>query len=311
VLRFSIQIPGAPDAASWAEKVRRAEDDGFYSVSVPDHLGPSLPQLAPTVALAAAAQHAATIRLAVTVLDNDFRHPVMVAKEAATLDLLSGGRLDLGLGAGWLEEDYTKTGLTDWDPPGVRVSRLAESIRLLRHLLTGKAVNFDGDYYHVHDFESYPAAVQKPLPFIIGGRGRRLLTLAAREAQIISILAAAAPGGNSVAGFEQQLEWVRQAGGLERPDLIVGLRIPFGDIAGPGQSRLEAAARIAQRLGLSADVVLESPFCLVGDLPSVKDHLLEIHERYGVVYVTLSEDLGWQVAPLVRQLGTVAAAGGG
>jgi probable F420-dependent oxidoreductase len=309
VLRFSIQIPGAPDAASWAEKMRRAEDDGFYSVSVPDHLGPSLPQLAPMVALAAAAPRTTTIRLAVTVLDNDFRHPVMVAKEAATLDLLSSGRLDLGLGAGWLEEDYTKTGLTDWDPPGVRVGRLIESIQLLRHLLTGDTVNFDGEHYHVHDFQSYPAAVQTPIPLIIGGRGRRVLSLAAREAQIVSILPAASPGGNSLAGFERQLEWIRQAGGLARPDLMVGLRIPQGEITGAGQSRRETAARFAESRGLSTDEVLGSPFCLVGDLSSVNDHLVELHERYGVAYVTLSEDLGWQVAPLVRELATTGPRG--
>src|ERR1700736_3542102 len=129
---FSIQIPGAPDMAGWVDKVRRAEDCGFYSVSIPDHLGPSLPQLAPLVALAAAAPVTSSIRLAVTVLDNDFRHPVMLAKEVATLDLLSGGRVDMGLGAGWLEEDYTKTGVASWDDAGTRVSRLFESIALIR-----------------------------------------------------------------------------------------------------------------------------------------------------------------------------------
>ena len=178
-MRFSIQIPGAPDLAAWLDKMRRAEDAGFYSVSVPDHLGPSLPQLAPMVALAAAAPMTSTIRLAVTVLDNDFRHPVMVAKEAATLDVLSSGRLDLGMGAGWLEEDYTRTGVAGWDPAGVRVGRLAESIRLLRQLLTGDPVTFYGEYYHVHEFRSFPVPVQAPLPLIVGGRNRRMLRLAA------------------------------------------------------------------------------------------------------------------------------------
>src|SRR5215213_9499975 len=115
-------MPLGSSAASWAEKVRRAEDLGFYSISVPDHLGPSLPQLAPLIALALAAALTTRLRLAITVLNNDFRHPVMLAKEIATLDLLSGGRVDLGMGAGWLEEDYTKTGIATWDAPNVRLA---------------------------------------------------------------------------------------------------------------------------------------------------------------------------------------------
>ena len=103
------------------DRVRRAEDLGFHSISVPDHLGPNLPQLAPIVALAAAATVTSRIRLAMTVIDNDFRHPVMLAKEIGTLDLMSEGRVDLGLGAGWHEDDYTRTGVATWDPPGTRV----------------------------------------------------------------------------------------------------------------------------------------------------------------------------------------------
>ena len=309
MLRFSIQIPGAPDLATWVDKMRRAEDAGFYSVSVPDHLGPSLPQLAPMVALAAAAPMTSTIRLAVTVLDNDFRHPVMVAKEAATLDLLSNGRLDLGMGAGWLEEDYTKTGVAGWDPPGVRVGRLAESIRLLRQLLTGDPVTFDGEYYQVRDFRSFPTPLQAPLPLIVGGRNRRMLRLAASDAQIVSILPASSPDGNSLAGFERQLAWIREGGGLEREDLMLGLRIPFGEISGPGQTRVEAVERFAQARQLPAEEVMESPFCLVGDLQSVKDHLVGLHERYGVGYVTVSEDLAWQVAPVVGDLAREATRG--
>lgn len=299
---FSIQIPGAADLDGWIDKVRRAEDSGFYSVSVPDHLGPSLPQLAPLVALGAAAPVTSSIRLAVTVLDNDFRHPVMVAKEIATLDLLSGGRVDLGLGAGWLEEDYTKTGVAAWDPPAVRVARLIESVQLTKQLLGGDAVTFDGDHYHVHDFSSFPQPVQSPVPLIIGGRGRRMLGVAAREAQIVSILSVAGPGGDTRAGFEQQLEWIRVAGGLARHDLMVGVRIPFGEITGPGAPSRAAIDRFARQRGLSVEDVHQSPFCLVGDLAAARDQLQEWHERCGVSYFTLSEDLGWGLAPLVAEL---------
>ena len=227
-MRVSIQIPGAADRQSWTEKVCRADDLGFYSISVPDHLGPSLPQLAPLVALAAAAATSSRLRLAVTVLDNDFRHPVMVAKEVATLDRLSDGRVDLGLGAGWLEEDYTKTGVASWDPPSVRVSRLFESIALLRQLFSGERVTFSGDHYRLTDFESHPVPVQDPVPLMIGGRGRRMLTYAAQEAQIVSMLPVASAVGNRLTGFKQQLEWIAEAGGTKRDDLSLGLRVPFG-----------------------------------------------------------------------------------
>jgi probable F420-dependent oxidoreductase len=299
---FSIQIPGAPDLAGWLDKVRRAEDSGFFSLSVPDHLGPSLPQLAPFVALAAAAPVTTDLRLAITVLDNDFRHPVMVAKEVATLDVLSGGRVDVGLGAGWLEEDYTKTGIAPWDPAPVRVARLEESIRLVKQLLGGEPVTFDGDHYHVEDFRSLPSPVQAPVPLIVGVRGRRMLTLAAEQAQIVSILARNAPGANSRAGFEQQLDWLRHADGADRDDLMVGLRIPFGELARPGESSREAIERFSSERSVPVDVLEDSPFCLVGDRVRARDHLVALHEQYGVRYFTVSEDLGWQVAPLLEDL---------
>jgi probable F420-dependent oxidoreductase len=301
-LRLSIQIPGAPDLKSWTEKVRRADDMGFYSISVPDHLGPSLPQLAPLVALASAAAVSSRLRLAITVLDNDFRHPVMVAKEVATLDRLSDGRVDLGLGAGWLEEDYTKTGVATWDPPSVRVGRLFESIALLRQLFSGKRVTFSGDHYRVTDFESYPLPVQDPIPLMIGGRGRRMLTYAAQEAQIVSILPVASEGGSRLTGFEQQLSWIAEAGGTKRDNLSLGIRVPFGALTRPGESAEAAAERIGTGMGMTADEVLESPFALVGDLARMTDHLAGLQERYGVSYITLSEGLAWEVAPIVANL---------
>jgi len=301
-MRFSIQVPDAPDARTWLDKVRRADDLGFSSVSVPDHLGPSLPQLAPVAALAAAAAVTTNLRLAITVLDNDFRHPVMLAKEAATLDLVSDGRLDLGLGAGWLEEDYTKTGIATWDAPEVRVGRLFESIALLRELFTGEPVTFSGDHYTVTDFVSYPKPVQDPVPIMIGARGKRMLTHAARHAQIVSVLAAAVPGGSRLDGFEEQLAWVRDAG-AGRDDLTVGIRIPFGVFAERGESTPAAAARVGERMGMTADDVIASPFVLAGDAEGIAEQLLATRERYGVTYVTVSEDVGWHLGPVIDALG--------
>ncbi len=303
MLRFAIQIPSAPDATTWIAKVRKAEALGFDSVSVPDHLGPSLPQLAPMVALAAAATATTRIRLAVTVLDNDFRHPVMLAKEAATLDLLSGGRLDLGLGAGWLEEDYTKTGITTWDPPGTRVSRLEESIGLLKKLWAGGPVTHDGAHYRVSDFESFPSPVQNPIPIMIGGGGPRMLRMAAREANIISTMVKiGVDADHRQAAFENQLSIIADAGGRERDDLTIGVRVFFGEVTAPGASRHEAAARLGQRFGMAPDEVERSPFGVVGDPTAIRDHLVRVHEEFGIGYYTISEDLAWQLGPVIEEL---------
>lgn len=306
MLRFAIQIPDAPDAATWVEKVRRAEAMGFDSVSVPDHLGPSLPQLAPMVALAAAATATERLRLAITVLDNDFRHPVMLAKEAATLDLVSDGRLDLGLGAGWLEEDYTKTGVSTWDSPGTRVSRLEESIQLLKKLWAGGPVTHRGEHYEVSDFESFPSPVQEPIPIMIGGGGPRMLRMAAREADIISTMVKiGVDADHRQAAFEQQLAIIADAGGRDREDLTVGVRVFIGEVLAAGSSRREAAARLGQRFGMAAEEVECSPFGVVGDPAAIKDHLLWVHETYGIGYFTISEHLAWDLGPVIEELSTL------
>jgi probable F420-dependent oxidoreductase len=301
-IRFSIQMPDATDVAAWTQKVRRAEDNGFYSVSVPDHLSPNLPQLAPLVALAAAAMVTSRVRLAITVIDNDFRHPVMLAKEVATLDLLSRGRIDLGMGAGWLPEDYTATGVATWDPPGQRVGRLIEAMALVRELFRGEPVTFHGEHYQVDGFRLYPRPVQAPIPLMVGGAGKRMLTMAARGADIISLIVPLDGSADTRrAAFEQQLGWIGAAAG-DRGDLTVGLRILFGEVVEPGQSRRAAAERVGAGRGMSAAEALESPFGLVGDLAAIRDHVLQIRERYGISYFTVSEDLAWQVAPIVGEL---------
>jgi probable F420-dependent oxidoreductase len=301
-LKFSIQMPEAPSASAWTDKVRRAEDSGFHSISVPDHLGPSLPQLAPMVALAAAAMVTSTIRLAITVLDNDFRHPVMVAKEIATLDLLSEGRVDMGLGAGWLAEDYTTTGISPWDAPGRRVDRLIESIHLLRMLLSGEVVTYNGEHYQVDGFRSIPLPVQTRVPLLIGACQKRMLTLAAKEADIVHIIENRRDGDRSEHGLQERLRWIADAGGLARDDLTLGIRVLVGEVTPAGRSRREAADDLANRWGRPAEDLLDSPYSLLGDHAAVKDHLLGLHDRHGITYFTISEDLAWQVAPVVAQL---------
>lgn len=307
--KFSIQMPFTPDADSWVEKVQRAEAMGFYSVSVPDHLGPSLPQLSPMVSLAAAAMVTSKVRLAITVLNNDFRNPTLLAKEIATLDILSKGRVDMGIGAGWLEEDLTKTGIGTWDPPGIRVSRLFESIEVLRLLFSGEPVSFDGEHYSIHDFTSVPTPIQSPLPIMLGGGGKRMLGFAARNAQIISILTQMSGTADTRRNaFEEQLGWIREAGGYERDDLTIGVRVLFGAVCQPGEVRAAAAdraigptgARVAG--GLTVDELLDSPFGLIGSTDELVEHVRGVSERYGITYFTVSEPLAWELGPLITAL---------
>ena len=302
-LQFSLQMPNALDATSWGQRVRRAEDIGCHSISIPDHLSPNLPQLAPMVALAAAASVTSRVRLATTVLDNDFRHPVMLAKEIATLDLLSNGRVDLGMGAGWHEDDYIRSGVAAWDPPATRVARLWESIELLDRLLTGDEVTFAGDHYRVDRFRSHPATVQRPIPLIVGAGGREMLTRAAKRADVISlIIQLRGSADKRRAAFEEQLGWIAAAGGRARSDLRLGVRVFFGAVCGPGEARRSAAERLAAQFEMEVEDVLTSPFCMVGDPSAIRDHFVEIHERYGVTYFTLNEELALQVAPIIEEL---------
>ncbi|MGE0881144.1 MAG: TIGR03621 family F420-dependent LLM class oxidoreductase [Acidimicrobiia bacterium] len=302
-IRFSIQIPDAPDAATWRDKVERAEAAGFYSLSVPDHIGsiePQLAQLAPLVALGAAAMMTSKIRLAITVLDNDFRHPVMTAKEIATLDVLSNGRVDMGLGAGWLEDDYTRTGITTWDAPGVRVDRLFESIEVLRKLFAGGEVSHKGRFYELDRFTSYPAPLQKPVPLMIGAGAKRMLTGAAQVAQIVNIIAPVRTGRDTRRqAFEEQLSWIRDAGGLERDDLVLGIRVLVGVLGAAGESVADVAARV---FPTNADEAVESPYALLGDLDAIAAKVLDLRARYGLTHFTVSEAFAWQIAPIVKDL---------
>jgi probable F420-dependent oxidoreductase len=185
--RFAAQLSKAPDgtARSWADQARKAEDLGYSTLLVPDHFGD---QLAPVPALMAAADATTALRVGALVFDNDYRHPVVLAKEAATLDLLSGGRLELGLGAGWMRSDYAESGIA-YDAPGLRVDRFAEAVAVIAGLLeSDQPFSYSGTHYTVTEHSLLPRPVQRPRPpLILGGGGRRVLTIAGQWADIVSI----------------------------------------------------------------------------------------------------------------------------
>src|SRR5918993_3064848 len=182
--RFGIQLGSAPPGTDWASVAREAEDLGYSTLFMPDHFGD---QLAPVPALATAAEATTTLRVGPLVLDNDYKHPVVTAKEMATLDVLSGGRLELGIGAGWMASDYEQSGIT-MDPAGERVERLEEAVAVLKGLFAPGAFSTDGKHSRIAALKGLPKPVQSPgPPLLIGGGGPRGLALARRGGDIVGI----------------------------------------------------------------------------------------------------------------------------
>src|SRR5882762_3911030 len=214
--RFAVQEHRAPSASDWKEKARRVEGLGYSTLYLPDHFGD---QMGPIAALMAAADATTSLRVGSLVFDNDYRHPVVMAKEAATLDLLSDGRFDLGLGAGWMASDYEQAGI-QFDPPGRRISRLEEAIQIIKGMLAGAPFSFTGKHYEVKDIEGSPLPVQRPHPpIVLGGGAPRMLRLAAREADIVNVNFDLREGHVNrdlvrtglAAATDQKLAWIREA----------------------------------------------------------------------------------------------------
>jgi probable F420-dependent oxidoreductase len=300
--RFGVQARAPRSARAWAECARRVESLGYSVLSMPDHLGD---QLAPIPALAAAAAVTTRLRLGTWVLANDFRHPVVLAKEAATLDLLSDGRLELGLGAGWMTQDYRESGIP-LDPPLERIARLAEALAVIRGLWADAPLTFKGRHYAVTALDGRPKPLQKPRPPIaLGGGGRRILELAAREADIVGLGARLASGrmgpeagrSQTAAATDAKVAWVRSACG-ERP-FELHARVLSTAV---GEGARARAAELAQPLGLEAPELLESPHALIGTEARIEEHLYAARARWGISYFTVSEDAIDALAPVVRRL---------
>jgi probable F420-dependent oxidoreductase len=282
--------------ANIVETARKAEALGYHCLSLADHFGN---QASPMLALAAAAAVTTNLRLAPLVLANDFRHPVMLAKEAATLDLISGGRLELGIGAGWMESDYAESGIA-MDPPGVRIERLAESLQIVRALLGPNRCQFAGTHYQV-DMDGYPKPVQSCIPIFLGGGGRRMLTLAAQQADIVGInlnlrsgLLKDISANFAPAACDQKVAWVNQVNPNRELHILIGSLSVTND----KEAELQ---RVAQELETDPEILRDSPHVLVGSVSEMVDILLARRERWGLSYVTVREVIE-QFAPVVAKL---------
>jgi len=287
-------------------RARLAERLGYSTFLIPDHLGD---QFDTPLALALVAQATRTLRLGSFVFANDFRHPALLAKIAATLDVISGGRFELGLGAGWMQSEYEQVGFA-FDTPRVRIDRMVEALQVIKGLFSGDPVTFAGTHYQVTGMRGHPSPLQRPRPpILLGGNGKRILSVAAREADIVSILPRGMlaleglqridledAGSTSVA---RKVAWIREAAAERFQDLELNLFIldmALTDRQGDG------ADRLASRFALSREQVMDIPHLLAGTVEQIGEQLRGAREQYGISYLVVFDEHMEQFAPIVAHL---------
>lgn len=289
---------GGQDAGqAWAELARHIEQLGFSTLLMPDRL---IWLMSPFPALSFAAAATSRLRVGTFVLVNDFRNPVVLAREAASLDLLSGGRFELGIGAGLGPGDFGFAGIP-FDRPGVRIERMEEAIQILDRLLRGETLSFSGKYYQTAEAKPDPKPAQQPRPpILMGGSGKRLLSLAGRLADSISI--GTGQDGPSEASLATRVGWIKEAAGERFPDIELGLNLAA--VVGPDGPSPAVAARTRQFLGRDIDDLIQSrsPLVLAGTADDMCEQLIGIRERLGLSYVTFGHDLADIAAPLIERL---------
>lgn len=302
--RFGIQCKGAADAAGWRALARKVEDLGWSTLTMADHFDE---QLAPIPALMAAADATTTLRLGTMVMANDYRHPVVLAKEAATLDLLSGGRFELGIGAGWMTADYEAAGIA-LERPGVRIGRLAEALAVLRGLWADGPFSYDGDHYQVTALEGRPSPhTPGGPPVVVGGGGERVLRLAAREADVIALNVRLDAGVIDERAFpdgtpestDRKVSWVREAAGERFDRLQLQARVHLAMVT---NDRAAVIDELAPAFGLTPQQAAGTPHALVGTVDEICDQLIEQRERWGISYLGMSADQLDAFAPVVARL---------
>ncbi|GER90263.1 LLM class F420-dependent oxidoreductase [Dictyobacter vulcani] len=298
--RFSVVAEKAQSRQEWLAKARSAEDWGYTTLLVPDHLNFDVD---PTVSLMAIAD-ATSLRIGSHVFCNDFRHPLLLARQAANLDLFSEGRFQLGLGCGYLAEEYQQAGIP-LDPIGIRISRFEEALQIIKMYFHQEEVTFSGKYYHINGAKTTIKAVQTPhLPIYIGGGGKRVLSIAAREADIVGLVArnttrgldwtSALPDAN-----KEKLAWIRQAAGERFSQLEFSTTIFIAaatDHPGP------AAKQIGSRIGLTAQQTLDCMQVLVGTTDQIVNELQKRRELFGISCIEITEPHMEKLAPVVARL---------
>lgn len=296
--RFGAVIRDAESASAWAAKARMLEDSGFDVLLVPDHLVGA--RFAPVAALTAAACATTRLRVGTLVFANDFRHPAVLAKEAATIDLLSDGRFEMGMGTGWMAQDYERAGLR-LDPPGVRISRLAEALTVMKGLWRGGPFSFAGEHYAISGLEQRPLPVRRPHPpIVLGGGGPRMLRLAAREADVVNLTLRVLPDGSAPdtgdagpAAFRHKVDIIREAAGPRAAGIELGTSVLR---VGPGHRTADwSAAKPSAQEG--------TPQVLTGDLAEISARMKAWREELGLSYYVLHNEADLEAfLPVAREL---------
>lgn len=303
--RFGVQHSGIASGDEWRAFCRRAEDVGFDVLSVADHLADDC--IAPFTGMAVALEATSRLRVAPLVLNNDFRHPVVVAREMLALDALSDGRIEVGLGAGHGFPEYESIGVP-FDAAVTRIARLREALQIIDSLLRGEETTFAGEHYSINAHRAWPPPTQHPRPpILVGGNGRQLLRLAAQRADIIGLSGAGKTKADGLrhdaSGFapeavDERIALVRSAAAGRAVELhALVQRVIVTDNA------RDAAVEVAKRLPeLSIDAILSTPYLWIGSVDSICDHITGARERWGFSYFTVFEHSFKAALPIIERL---------
>ena len=304
--RFGVQVTHTPSGAGWAELAKRIEGHGYDVATMPDHFGD---QFAPVPGLQAILSATTTLRASALVFDNDYKHPLVLAKELATMDVLSEGRVEIGLGAGWMISDYEEAGMP-YDRPGVRIDRFVEGLAVIKGVMGPGPFSFDGEHYTITDHDGLPKPVQGPHPpIIIGGGGPRVLGIAAREADIVGVngtLDAGVIGPDAIATMTRDAvvgkvavvaDAARDAGRLDHIEM--NIRTFFVKVTDDRDTDVSA---MADMIGVDDRMIRESPFALIGSVDQIIDDLVARREEFGFSYVIVGGAEVDDFAPVVAAL---------
>jgi probable F420-dependent oxidoreductase len=302
--RFALQVSHAASPDAWKALARKTEDLGYSTLYIPDHLDD---QWAPMIALALAADATTTLRVGTLVLDNDFRHPVILAKEAATLDVVTGGRFELGMGAGWMTTDYAQSGIP-MEPAAVRIAKLAESLEIMRSMWTTGRASFEGQYYTVTDAIGTPEPVTPGgPPLVIGGGSKRILTLAGQYADTVSIVPSLAAGvigpematESVVEKYADRVRWARDAAGERAGDLEFQCWTAVVQVV---PNAAELFETMAPAFGLTPDQLRAAPIALIGTVEEITETLQKRRQELGFSNIVVHEAEMEALAPVIAEL---------
>jgi len=302
--RFGVQLTSPGNGSFWTDQARKIESLGYDTAAMPDHFDG---QLAPMPALQAVLDCTTTLRAGALVFDNDYKHPVVLAKELATMDVLSDGRVEIGLGAGWMKSDYDQMGM-QYDRPGVRVDRFVEGLAVIKGAMADGPFSFEGDHYTITNYDGLPKPIQGACPpILIGGGGKRVLSIAASQADIVGVnasLHAGVVGPEAIATMTaestaEKVQIVADAAGDRLDHIEMNIRAFFVSVTDDREGQVNA---IAGMIGVDTKMVEASPFALIGSAAKIIEDLLARREQYGFSYVIIGSGEIEDFAPVVAQL---------